>query len=179
MAVGITISCADWRTDLANPEALTRRAALRVLEGFELLRGRIIEVSVELTDDAAQQHLNRIHRGIDKPTNVLSFSGNLPGAGEPAEMPVLLGDIVLAHETVLREAAEQGKKPGDHLSHLIIHGMLHLLGHDHILPDDARIMEDLEIVMLADLGIDNPYEIAADTADSLPQNDFSEQRWEP
>jgi len=107
------------------------------------------ELSIALVDDAAIQKLNAQYRGKDKPTNVLSF---------PMEGPIL-GDIVLARETLVAEAAQQGKKFENHLTHLVVHGFLHLIGYDHHSDEQAAMMEALEINALARLGIDNPYEI--------------------
>ncbi len=110
------------------------------------------ELSIVLTDDAHIQALNRDYRNKDKPTNVLSF----PQDG------LLLGDIILALETVQREATDKGVSFGDHAAHLLIHGYLHLLGYDHQNDKDALQMEALEIKALASLNIDNPYEIDDD-----------------
>ncbi len=106
-----------------------------------------LEIAVVLADDAFVRTLNRDYRGKDKPTNVLSF----PGEGEH------LGDIVMALDTVLAEAKEQGKRPRDHAIHLLVHGTLHLLGYDHIRDKDAVEMERLEIKILKKLKVDNPY----------------------
>ncbi len=109
-------------------------------------------VVLALADDATVRNLNRQFRGKDRPTNVLSFpSGEEPGTG------AALGDVVLAVETLEREAADEGKAPGDHFAHLAIHGILHLLGYDHESDEDAERMERLETAILADLGIEDPY----------------------
>lgn len=104
-------------------------------------------------DDASQQELNKEWRGIDKPTNVLSFPQIEPFS------PVLgiLGDITLARETLEREAAEQGVSFTDHYTHLVVHGFLHILGYDHVDENEALVMEGLETQILATLGIDDPY----------------------
>ncbi len=102
-----------------------------------------------MSDDAQVRALNRDYRGKDKPTNVLSFP--MP------EDSGLLGDVVLARETLEREAAEQGKTFADHLTHLVVHGVLHLYGFDHQNDTDAADMEAREVRALAQLGIDNPY----------------------
>jgi len=110
------------------------------------------ELSLVLSDDAQVQVLNRDYRGKDKATNVLSF----PQSG------LLLGDIVLARETVAREAADKGATFEAHTAHLIIHGWLHLQGFDHEGDAEAAQMEAIEIAALATLGIDNPYDVSDD-----------------
>ena len=112
------------------------------------------ELSLLLTDDKRIRIVNRDWRGFDKPTNVLSFPAAPPEriAGSP-----VLGDIVLALETLEREAQAEEKSFGDHLSHLVVHGLLHLLGEDHETPDEAERMEALETAALARLGIADPY----------------------
>ncbi|WP_432815401.1 rRNA maturation RNase YbeY [Sphingorhabdus sp.] len=145
-----------------------------------------VEVSIKLTDNAEVQALNREWRDKDKPTNVLSFpmleddaleqlrhpelvSGSyfLSEAekiktlkqvqGDDQEMEMLLGDIILAYETCAAEAKEKNIPVAHHATHLVIHGMLHLLGHDHIEDDDAELMEALEVKALASIGLNNPY----------------------
>lgn len=106
------------------------------------------EVSVVLADDAFIQELNKTYRGMDKPTNVLSF---------PQDEDFHLGDIVFARETIEREATEQSKDFENHLIHLTVHGFLHLLGYDHETEDEATEMESFEIQILDELGIENPY----------------------
>lgn len=122
------------------------------------------ELYIRIVDNDEMQTLNRDHRGKDKPTNVLSFQAidtdDLPDAitlaasGGP---PIMLGDIIVAAPVVLVEAAEQNKLPVHHFSHLMIHGLLHLLGHDHMEDEEAEIMENKERAVLAGLGIDDPY----------------------
>ena len=116
-----------------------------------------VELSITLLDDDAQRRLNRDWRGVDRATNVLAFPAWEPGAPMPIGAPLLLGDISLAAETVEREAAEQGKSPADHLSHLVVHGVLHLIGYDHHTDSEATAMERLEIAILAKLGVADPY----------------------
>ena len=123
----------------------------------------VIEVGVRLSDDASVQILNRDYRDKDKPTNVLSFAA-LESAEEAEafmmapDMPLMLGDIVIARETCAREATEQQKPLKNHLVHLAVHGTLHLVGYDHMVDDEAGEMEELERQILAGLGIDDPYE---------------------
>jgi len=117
------------------------------------------ELAIMLTDDAGIRTLNQNWRGIDKATNVLSFPALQPpeGADEPDEMPRMLGDIAIAYETTRREADDEEKTFANHLSHLAIHGFLHLVGYDHEKDDEAEEMEALEREILATLGIPDPY----------------------
>jgi probable rRNA maturation factor len=112
------------------------------------------ELSLLLTDDRRIRIVNRDWRGFDKATNVLSFPA--APADKIAASPVL-GDIVIAFETVASEAEAEGKAPADHFSHLVIHGLLHLLGEDHETDAEAQRMEALEVAALARLGIADPY----------------------
>ena len=114
-----------------------------------------------LGSDAMLRGLNRTYRGKDAPTNVLSFPFTPRGAADTADGRYL-GDVVLAAETVLREAAERGTAPAHHLQHLVVHGLLHLLGYDHETDTEAAEMERLETEILASLGIADPY------ADEVP-----------
>jgi probable rRNA maturation factor len=116
------------------------------------------ELAVMLTDDAGIRTLNSNWRGIDKPTNVLSFPALQPtGPGGPDEAPRMLGDIAIAYETTRKEADDEQKPFDHHLSHLAVHGFLHLMGYDHETDDDAEAMEGLEQEILAQLGIPDPY----------------------
>ncbi len=121
----------------------------------------LVEVAVRLTDDAEMHVLNRDFRGKDKPTNVLSFpqvqADLLESLSNSDDGEILLGDIVLARETCVREAEEKGVSLADHATHLIVHGALHLVGYDHIDDPEASAMEALEVKALASLGIANPY----------------------
>ena len=116
------------------------------------------ELAVMLTDDSGIRTLNSNWRGIDKPTNVLSFPALQPTAPQkPGDAPRMLGDIAIAYETMRREADEEGKPFDHHLSHLAVHGFLHLIGYDHENDDDAAAMQALEMEILAELGIPDPY----------------------
>lgn len=116
------------------------------------------EVAVMLTDDAGIRTLNSNWRGIDKPTNVLSFPALQPEAEwKPGDAPRMLGDIAIAYETMRREADEEQRPFDHHLSHLAVHGFLHLIGYDHENDGDAEEMEALETQILAHLGIPDPY----------------------
>ncbi|MGN6571876.1 MAG: rRNA maturation RNase YbeY [Pseudolabrys sp.] len=119
------------------------------------------EVSVLLADDAAVQALNRDWRGMDKPTNVLSFPSDAP---KIAGAPALIGDIAIAFETLAREAEAEKKPFLHHLAHLAVHGYLHLLGYDHQTDSEAEAMEALEREILAAMRIPDPYADAADIA---------------
>ena len=139
----------DWRADVETAVAMA--AAMVDAEIAE-----DAELSLLLTDDAAIRVLNRDPRGFDKPTNVLSFPAFSAAAGMTG-LPPMLGDIVLASETVTREAGLEGKPLDHHLSHLIAHGLLHLLGQDHETEAEAEAMEALETKVLASMGVPNPY----------------------
>ena len=112
------------------------------------------EAAVLLTDDAEMRALNKQWRALNKPTDVLSFPGDGP---EIPGQPQYLGDIAIGFETALRDAETMGRAFEGHIAHLLIHGFLHLLGYDHIEPEDAKVMEPLEIEILASLGWPDPY----------------------
>ncbi len=111
------------------------------------------ELVIRLVDEAESQNLNREYRGKDRPTNVLSFPSDLPAIVGSS----LLGDLVICVPVVLREAAEQGKPAQAHWAHMVVHGVLHLLGYDHQKEIDADVMERLEREILATLNIQDPY----------------------
>lgn len=153
------IDCAvetEWWTSQEHLEGLANVAIGSAVDQLNQSFGEDTEVSLLFTDDAQVQQLNLQWRQMNKPTNVLSFAAQ---EGEGLETPVL-GDIVLARETIERESAEQQKARDDHLTHLIIHGFLHLLGFDHETELEAEEMEKLETVILGGLGIADPYATA-------------------
>jgi probable rRNA maturation factor len=150
LAIEISRNCTGW------PEALDARAEAAVREALKQSKAKITgaaELSIVLTDDAEQRVLNRDWRGIDKSTNVLSF----PQIEPFAPVSGLIGDIILARETLVREAEDQNVSFEDHFSHLVVHGFLHLLGYDHLDEDEALAMEGLETQILASLGVADPY----------------------
>lgn len=156
--IDVRVDDAAWRPALSNAKTLVRRAARATLAD----ETDAIELVVVLTDNAAIRELNRQWRKKDKSTNVLSFPLAADDAPPPAPgEPRHLGDVVLARETIATEARAQGKTLGDHFTHLVVHGVLHLLGHDHINNAEAKRMEGLEIAILAKLGVANPYLAAA------------------
>lgn len=114
-------------------------------------------LTIRLVDGPESQQLNRDYRGKDAPTNVLSFPFELPPGIDDPEVQALLGDLIICAPVVAREAADQGKVVLDHWAHMVVHGTLHLLGHDHIDPADAEVMESLERRILARLDIADPY----------------------
>ena len=171
MQIEIIVStpCRAWLTDLPDAVEIGQKIVAAVLTDTGLA-GREIEIGVTLTDDGEMRQLNKDFRQIDKATNVLSFAGDGDGDESPApgnpEMPLLLGDIVLAHGVVTTEARAQGKTLHDHFCHLLVHGTLHLLGLDHIEEEGAHAMEAREVAILARMGIADPY-LLADQSVSL------------
>lgn len=151
----VAMTCPRWREALPRAAALARRAARAALDEAAPGIGAA-EVSLVLADDATLARLNREYRGVRGATNVLSF----PSADRRArtgESP-MLGDVVLAFETCAGEAKDRGIPLADHLAHLVVHGVLHLLGHDHEKDAEAVRMEALETAALGRLGIEDPYQ---------------------
>jgi probable rRNA maturation factor len=146
-----------WQTE-PDAEAAIQRAIAVAAEMVDADTGGA-ELAVMLTDDTGIRTLNNNWRGIDKPTNVLSFPA-LPPSGESRsdnDAPRMLGDIAIAYETTRREADDEQKQFDHHLSHLAVHGFLHLIGYDHEKDQDAETMEALETEILMQLGIPDPY----------------------
>ena len=150
LSIAYAVNAEGWPDGL---EAIAESAIREALRQSEAEMVGVAEVSVVLTDDAEQRDLNRDWRGIDKSTNVLSF----PQIEPFGPVSGILGDIILARETLEREADEMGIGFSDHFTHLVVHGFLHLLGYDHIEDDEAEEMEGLETQILATLGIADPY----------------------
>lgn len=149
----MAINADGWRNEETLRQLVDGVLQATLLElGFDNIDS---ELSLVFTNDADIREINAKWRHIDKPTNVLSFPAfALQPGQEPGE---ILGDIVIARETVEREAAEEDKSFDDHLSHLVVHGLLHLMGYDHQNDDEAEQMEALERKILASLGISDPY----------------------
>ncbi|CAK0742525.1 Endoribonuclease YbeY [uncultured Gammaproteobacteria bacterium] len=162
----IVISTEAEGWDEAACEVQITAAALATLAVVTLPPCARAEIGVTLSDDEQVRVLNRDHRGQDKSTNVLSFPIDEPPQAPPPGAPLLLGDIVLARETITAEALDQGKNFAAHLSHLVVHGVLHLVGYDHMIDQDAERMEQLEREILARLGVADPYAPTQSPADT-------------
>ena len=163
LAFELDVLCREEGWLQAWPEPQARAEAIAATLFKELLPElkASVEISLVLADDAFVQELNRQYRQKDKPTNVLSFASlddplqELRGQGEG--QPLSLGDVVMALQTVRREAEEQGKSFDQHASHLLVHGILHLLGYDHEDEGEALEMESRETEILAKMAIPDPY----------------------
>ena len=163
VTVDVLIESPLWEKAERDAEAVVREAISRAAAATDVGEPTV-EVAVLLCDDAMIAALNAQWRGREEPTNVLSFPAppayDLSPSGPPASdpsVPVHLGDIAIACETVVREAREQGRTVSAHLAHLAVHGFLHLLGYDHQTDEEAEHMEALEREVLATLGISDPY----------------------
>lgn len=187
LAIDILIEAEAWRM-LPEAEDIVRRAVACAVLGARVSRPHLLQkradgtpavpgsvrwgLCVLLCDDETIGRLNRQWRGQDKPTNVLSFPAAPPpypppraGEGRVGAGPdeqISLGDIAIAYETLAREAGENGTEVSNHLSHLVVHGFLHLLGYDHHMDDEAERMERLERDILARMGVADPYACDAD-----------------
>lgn len=153
--IDIDIQDCRWLRSTRTARALCRRAAQAALASAPRRPRTDVALAIALADDASVRRLNRSFRRLDKPTNVLSFPADRRATAPGA--PRFLGDIVLARQTVLREARQHGKRASHHLAHLVVHGTLHLLGYDHVREADAPRMEALEVRILAGLGVPDPY----------------------
>jgi probable rRNA maturation factor len=158
--IGVQVAAA-WRRAVPGAARYAKRAAeaaFAVARDARLRRGTRIEAAVVLASDARMCALNLRYRRRDKPTNVLAFAAREGRTvSRAAAQPLALGDVIVAFETVRAEARAEGKPLADHLRHLVVHGVLHLLGHDHRRARDARRMERLEIKALGRLDVPNPY----------------------
>jgi probable rRNA maturation factor len=156
--VNVSVSNDAWLTACRDAESVAEGAARTALAASRPPAADTkMLLGIVLTDDIEQRALNRTWRGKDASTNVLSFTMIDPVEPPPSGAPTLLGDIVLAFETVALEAAEQRKKIADHLTHLVVHGVLHLIGFDHETDAEAAVMEARETEILAALGVPAPY----------------------
>ncbi len=169
--IDVLTPAAGWTRSLPTVASIVRRAARAAWEGGAPARLKrragAAELAVVLTGDAALRKLNGTYRGKDKPTNVLSFPAGTDG---PSGEALILGDVVVAYGTVVKEAKEGGKSLKNQLSHMVVHGVLHLLGYDHERPSDAKTMERLETKILARLGIADPY------GDTIPEPSVTKPR---
>lgn len=172
--IDIRIESAAWHGAVPSLEHSVDAAVRAALE-FVDLSGPLFELSILLTDDSAIAVLNQEWRGKAGPTNVLSFPCDSPppvaaenGATDEG-MPVLLGDIVIAFETVMTAADAAGISTVNHLQHLVVHGVLHLLGYDHEIDKDAELMERCEIEILGTLGVSDPYAAADRRLEHAPR----------
>jgi probable rRNA maturation factor len=156
LKIDVLVDSDRWKQP-AKARAAVRRA---VGQAAAALSTSGSEVAIVLTDDSAIRQLNQLWRGIDAATNVLSF----PTRREAADEPPHLGDIVLAYETIAREASAEHKPFAHHLAHLAVHGFLHLVGYDHDKDADAETMEQTERKILRGLHIPDPYRPRAKVA---------------
>lgn len=154
VTIDVVVEYDGW-SRILGAELIAHRAAAAAFEDAGISEG---EVSVMLSSDALVRELNKRFREKDQPTNVLSFPANTLDR----EGARFFGDVALAHETLVREAADEGKNAEAHLTHLTVHGVLHLLGFDHDNERDAEKMESLETKILARLGFSDPYAVRAE-----------------
>ncbi|MGA0544883.1 rRNA maturation RNase YbeY [Brevundimonas sp. VNH65] len=157
--IEIEVEDETWRDAVADVESVVDRAARAALSAVSAEAPCDRELVILLADDEAVRDLNARFRDKDRPTNVLSFPAPDTPPGFP---PGPLGDIVLASGVCGREAADQGKSVQNHLTHLVVHGVLHLLGRDHMVEAEAEAMEAEERAILAELGVSDPYEVIDD-----------------
>lgn len=154
MVIDLVIPCAEW-LEIAEIETIVSKSARQAVQAALPEAAADVEVSIVLGSDELIRGLNRQYKNQDKPTNVLSFPSGECVLDELG--PKLLGDVILAYETIGAEAQVQGKSISNHACHLTVHGVLHLLGFTHDEEEQAQHMEQLEIDILASLGLPNPY----------------------
>lgn len=167
--VEVTVAHAPWRAALPRVREICRRAARAGLAVAAMPKVEAgLEISILLGTDLLLGGLNRQYRGVEGPTNVLSFPAleapQKAARAWPRGAPLLLGDLVLAFETIEAESARSGKSLADHLAHLVVHGVLHLAGYDHATEGEAVRMRRLETSALGRLGIPEPYSPKARTS---------------
>ena len=154
----VSIEAPEWRKVLPDAEDVARSAARAALrEGRPDTGPGGTELGIVLADDETLRRLNRDYRGHDRPTNILAFEQSPPAASDAGACH-LLGDVFVSLGAAAREAAEQNKLLADHLTHLVVHGVLHLCGDGHAAPEEAAGMEARERFILARLGVADPYE---------------------
>jgi probable rRNA maturation factor len=166
LEVSVSVYDASWTQDDYGISKLCSDAAIAAFDAIRTNQPHTepCEVSIVLADDVFVADLNKKYRDRQGPTNVLSFAG-LDGndletaldSGLPGGMPLMLGDVIIAHGVVQHEAVEMQIPVNNHLRHLVVHGILHLMGYDHENDDDAREMEGLETSILCNMGLDDPY----------------------
>lgn len=172
LEIDVTISCSAWIDAVPGVEEVCRDAARAACTANAAAPAvapgtfAAIEASLVLADDAFVRALNRDYRKLDEATNVLAFAntGDAGANGRDGALgaPRILGDVVVAYETAAAEAVAEAKSLADHLCHLVVHGMLHLLGYDHQTAAEADRMEQLEVQVLCGLGVASPYEDRAE-----------------
>ncbi|MGB5736058.1 MAG: rRNA maturation RNase YbeY [Thiohalocapsa sp.] len=170
MELIVDLQIASEAQDIPVPTSIEGWVKSALSEGSDA-SSDAAELTIRIVDATESAELNQSFRGRAGPTNVLSFPFDLPPGIDTealSKMPTLLGDLVICAPVVAREAAEQGKPPTAHWAHMVVHGVLHLLGHDHIEPAEATRMETLETAIMRGLGFPPPYEPPQGTHDERP-----------
>ena len=158
MNIYVDVTCEKWTRLLPDAEERCRQvAAIALGAAASDLDPDRVEISLVLSDDEEVRELNRDYRNQDKPTNVLSFAALDEDSPIPPDGPILLGDVIIAYTTTKSEADAENKLFQHHFSHLVVHGVLHLLGYDHMEEGEAERMESLERSILGALGVPDPY----------------------